>query len=117
MKVEMFRPCQSARCGAGRVRAAARLRAGGSSGQVPAHAGHRGPGTCRDAAMAAPPHPARIAAPGHEDGGHEDFVKTGRQPEVTAAMRETVAEWLLAVCEEEAAHPALFCLAVNCLDR
>ena len=75
-------------------------------------------GTCRDAAMAAPPHRApRIAAPGHEDGGHEDFVKTGRQPEVTAAMRETVAEWLLAVCEEEAAHPALFCLAVNCLDR
>ena len=44
--------------------------------------------------------------------GHHDWPQT----EVTPDMRETVAEWLQAVCEEEAAEPELFCLAVLCLD-
>ena len=39
------------------------------------------------------------------------------QTEVTPDMRETVTEWLQAVCEEEAAAPELFCLAVQCLDE
>ena len=39
------------------------------------------------------------------------------QTEVTLDMRETVAEWLQAVCEEEAAAPELFCLAVQVLDE
>lgn len=44
--------------------------------------------------------------------GHHDWPQT----EVTPDMRETVAEWLQAVCEEEVAEPELFCLAVQCLD-
>ena len=39
------------------------------------------------------------------------------QTEVTLDMRETVTEWLQAVCEEEAAAPELFCLAVQVLDE
>ena len=38
------------------------------------------------------------------------------QSEVTREMRERVAEWLLAVCEEEKAEPQVFCLAAQCLD-
>ena len=46
---------------------------------------------------------------GHQD---DDWPQT----EVTPDMRETVTEWLQAVCEEEAAAPELFCLAVQVLD-
>ena len=55
------------------------------------------------------------------DGGHHEFTgspghQEWTQTEVTIEMRETVAEWLLAVCEEEQAEPELFCLAVQVLD-
>jgi len=52
----------------------------------------------------------------HQDDVPEDYVKT-KQTEISTGMRETVAEWLLAVCEEEQCQPHLFCLTINCLDR
>jgi len=50
--------------------------------------------------------------------GHTEVTRSPHwpQPEVSLSMRETVAQWLLAVCEEEAAEPELLCLAVQCLD-
>jgi len=52
----------------------------------------------------------------HQDDVPDDYVKT-TQTEVSISMRETVAEWLMAVCEEEQCQPHLFCLTINCLDR
>merc|ERR1719297_162155 len=41
----------------------------------------------------------------------------GLQSELRPAMRREVASWMLEVCEEEAACPQVFCLAVTYLDR
>ena len=49
--------------------------------------------------------------------GHSEVTQSHwPQSEVTLDMRETVAQWLLSVCEEERAEPSLFCLAIQCLD-
>merc|ERR1719445_2076173 len=39
------------------------------------------------------------------------------QTELRPCMRREVASWMLEVCEEEAACPQVFCLAINYLDR
>lgn len=39
------------------------------------------------------------------------------QPDLRPGMRREVANWMLEVCEEEAAMPHIFCLAINYLDR
>ena len=39
------------------------------------------------------------------------------QTELRPGMRREVASWMLEVCEEEAASPQVFCLAVTYLDR
>ena len=41
----------------------------------------------------------------------------GLQTELRPGMRREVASWMLEVCEEEAACPQVFCLAVTYLDR
>ena len=42
---------------------------------------------------------------------------SGLQTELRPGMRREVASWMLEVCEEEAASPQVFCLAVTYLDR
>jgi len=51
-----------------------------------------------------------------QDDVPEDYIKT-IQTEITEQMRETVVEWLLAVCQEEQCQPQIFHLTVNILDR
>ena len=51
-----------------------------------------------------------------QDDVPEDYIKTV-QTEITEQMRETVVEWLLAVCQEEQCQPQIFHLTVNILDR
>ena len=40
----------------------------------------------------------------------------GLQTDLRPGMRREVASWMLEVCEEEAASPQVFCLAVTYLD-